>query len=238
MNVAIIGYGKMGHEIERLLLAAGDSVALVIDKDNAEDINPDKMKGIDVAIEFSAPDAAYDNVVRVIKCGVPVVCGTTAWLDKLPEVQALAKELGGAFFYASNYSIGVNVMFRANRYIAEMMNSFTNYDVTVDEIHHTAKLDAPSGTAVTIADDIVSSLSRKEKWVLGCSTQPEELNVAALRRSIVPGTHTVVWDSEVDELSLTHRAKGRTGFAAGAITAARFLVGKKGYFTMDDLFGF
>ncbi len=236
MNVALIGYGKMGREIERILLSRGDTVGLIIDKDNSCDINPEKMKGIDVAIEFSTPDSAYSNVVQTLSCGVPVVCGTTAWIDKLNDVQELCKEVDGAFFYASNYSIGVNIMFRLNKMLSQLMEPFSQYDVTVEEIHHTNKIDAPSGTAVTLADDIVDNLSRKDKWVLGASIKPEELNVGALRRAAVPGTHTVVWDSVVDEIELTHRAKGRTGFAEGAIAAARFLMGKKGYFTMNDLF--
>lgn len=236
MNIALIGYGKMGKEIEKIILSQGDSVGLIIDKDNPEDLNAEKLKGIDVAIEFSTPATAFDNVITTLKCGVPVVCGTTAWLDRLSEVKALCEEREGAFFYASNYSIGVNLMFRVNKMLASLMNNFPQYDVTVDEIHHTAKLDAPSGTAVTLAEGILDNLDRKEEWVLGCSTKSTDLNMGAVRRSIVPGTHTVTWESEIDQLAFTHTAKGRAGFALGAVVAAKFLVGKKGCFSMEDLF--
>lgn len=235
MKVALLGYGKMGREIEKILISRGHTVDLIIDRDNGGDLSPEKMAGIDVAIEFSTPDSAYDNVVRTLRCGVPVVCGTTAWLDRLSEVKALCEQLGGAFFYASNYSVGVNLMFRVNAMLAKLMEPFAQYDVTVDEIHHTAKLDAPSGTAVTLAEGILEGVSRKKRWELGASTEAEVLNVGAVRRSIVPGTHNVVWDSSVDEITLSHRAKSRAGFAEGAVFAAEFLVGKKGCFSMDDL---
>lgn len=235
MNVALIGYGKMGHEIEKILISRHHNVVLIIDRENTDDLTPDRMKGVDVAIEFSAPSVAYDNVVKTLRCGVPVVCGTTAWVDKMEQVRALCKELDGAFFYASNYSVGVNLMFRINNMLARLMEPFPQYDVTVDEIHHMAKLDAPSGTAVTLAEGILEGITRKESWVLGDSTVPTELNVGALRRGIVPGTHNVVWDSAVDEITISHRAKSRAGFAEGAVLAAEFLVGKKGCFGMDDL---
>lgn len=235
MRVALIGYGKMGHEIEKILISRGHSVALIIDKENSEDLSPQKMSSIDVAIEFSAPSVAYENVVKTLRCGVPIVCGTTAWVDKLENVKELCNKLGGAFFYASNYSVGVNLMFKVNSLLAKLMEPFEQYDVTVDEIHHTAKVDAPSGTAVTLAEGILDGVSRKERWVLGASIVPEELNVGAVRRSVVPGTHNVVWDSAVDEITLSHRAKSRAGFAEGAVLAAEFLVGKKGCFGMDDL---
>lgn len=235
MKVALIGYGKMGHEIEKVLISRGHTVSLIIDKDNAEDLTSAKMCGIDVAIEFSAPSVAYDNVVRTLRCGVPVVCGTTAWVERLEEVKTLCEELGGAFFYASNYSVGVNLMFKINSMLARLMEPFPQYDVTVDEVHHTAKVDAPSGTAVTLAEGILAGVSRKKEWVLGASINPDDLNVGAVRRSVVPGTHNVVWDSPVDEITITHRAKSRVGFAEGAVFAAEFIVGKRGFYGMDDL---
>ncbi|MEG0500264.1 MAG: 4-hydroxy-tetrahydrodipicolinate reductase [Rikenellaceae bacterium] len=235
MRVALIGYGKMGHEIEKTLFFRGHTVALIIDKENVADLCPQKMKDIDVAIEFSAPSVAYDNVVNALRCGVPVVCGTTAWVERLEEVKKLCVELDGAFFYASNYSVGVNLMFRINTMLARLMEPFPQYDVTIDEVHHTAKVDAPSGTAVTLAEEILEGISRKKSWVLGASINSEELNVGAVRRSTVPGTHNVVWDSPVDEITITHRAKSRAGFAEGAVLAAEFLIGKKGFFSMDDL---
>ena len=238
MKVAIIGYGKMGREIERVLLERGHEVALVIDMDNAGDLNVGKMRGVDVAIEFTTPDTALGNIKKCLEIGVPVVCGTTAWTARLPEVEALCKEWDGAFFYASNYSIGVNVMFYMNRMLAGIMNRFPEYDVTVEEVHHVQKKDAPSGTAITIADDIVAALDRKQKWVGETTTVPEELEVLSVRRSVAPGLHTVTYESEVDSLALSHNIKSRTGLAAGAVAAAEFLAGKKGVYSMKDLLGF
>ncbi len=233
----------MGREIERVLLDRGHEVALVIDMDNAGDLCAEKMRNVDVAIEFTTPDTALGNIKKCLEIGVPVVCGTTAWTAHLPEVEALCRERGGAFFYASNYSIGVNVAFELNRRLAEMMNRFPEYDVTVEEVHHTQKKDAPSGTAITIADDIVARLDRKQKWVGQTTTEPSELEVVSVRRSIAPGTHTVTYESPVDAITLTHNIKSRAGLAAGAVSAAEFLAsevaaGRKGVYSMKDLLGF
>ncbi|MEG1634771.1 MAG: 4-hydroxy-tetrahydrodipicolinate reductase [Rikenellaceae bacterium] len=235
MNVALIGYGKMGKEIEQVLISRSHNVSLIIDVDNKEDLNADNLKNIDVAIEFSAPTVAYDNVIKCIENSVPVVCGTTAWLDKYDSVVELTKKCDGAFFYASNYSIGVNLFFEINKKLAKLMNPYSEYDVTVEEVHHTQKKDAPSGTAITIAEGILDGIERKNKWVCGTTIEPCELEISAIRRSIVPGTHTVTWESEVDMLKLEHTAKGRKGFAVGAVIAAEFLKGKRGVFTMNDL---
>lgn len=239
MNIALIGYGKMGQEIEKILLQQGENIALIIDKENSADLNPDnlKSKNIDVAIEFSTPETAYENIITCIKAGVPVVSGTTGWLDKLEEAEALCEESGGALFYASNFSVGVNVMFKVNEALAKMMNSFPQYDVTVEEVHHTQKKDAPSGTAITIAEAIVEHFSPKTKWVGNTTTTPDELEVLAVRRSIVPGIHTVTYESEEDTIELKHSAKSRRGFAMGAVLAAKHIAGKKGIFTMDNLLG-
>lgn len=238
MKTAIIGYGRMGREIEKLLLARGHEVALVIDVDNAGDLNAEKMEGIDVAIEFTTPATALGNIRKCLEIGVPVVCGTTAWTEHLSEVEALCREKDGAFFYASNYSIGVNIMFKLNRVLAGIMDRFPEYDVTVEEVHHTGKKDAPSGTAITIADDIVAGLDRKARWVGATTTAPDELEVLAVRRSVVPGTHTVTYESDVDSITMTHTAKSRGGFVTGAVMAAEFLAGKKGIYSMNDLLGF
>lgn len=235
MNVALIGYGKMGKEIEQVLKSRSHNVALIIDFDNANDLNAQNLKNIDVAIEFSAPSVAYSNVVKCIENGVAVVCGTTAWLDKYDSVVELTKAKNSAFFYASNYSIGVNLFFEVNKKLAKLMNPYSEYDVTVEEVHHTQKKDAPSGTAITIAEGILEGIDRKEKWVCGTTIEPSELEIAAIRRSVVPGTHTVTWESDVDMLRIEHTAKGRKGFAVGAVVAAEFLCGKKGVFTMNDL---
>ncbi len=234
----------MGREIERILLERGHEIALVIDVENAGDLNASKMSGVDVAIEFTTPDTALGNIRRCLEIGVPVVCGTTAWTVHLPEVEALCHQRGGAFFYASNYSIGVNVVFELNRRLAAMMNRFPEYDVTVEEVHHIQKKDAPSGTAVVLAGDIVAALDRKQRWVLGCPAtgefNPAELEVTSVRRSVAPGTHTVTCESPVDTITLTHNIKSRAGLAAGAVSAAEFLVaevaaGRKGLFSMNDL---
>lgn len=235
MKIALIGYGKMGKEIEQILIARGHTIPLIIDLNNTNDLDAAHLKEIDVAIEFTTPSTAYGNVVKCLEAGVPVVCGTTAWLDKLPQVEQLCKEKTGAFFYASNYSIGVNIFFEINRRLAQLMNRFGEYDVTIEETHHTQKKDAPSGTAVTLAEGILENLDRKQKWVCGTTTVPEELEVVAIRRSVVPGTHTVTYESDVDSLSITHMAKSRRGFALGAVLAAEFLHGKTGIFSMKDL---
>ena len=235
MKIALIGYGKMGKEIEQILIARGHTIPLIIDLNNTNDLDTAHLQKVDVAIEFTTPSTAYGNVVKCLEEGVPVVCGTTAWLDKLPEVEQLCKEKNGAFFYASNYSIGVNIFFEINRHLAQLMNRFGEYDVTIEETHHTQKKDAPSGTAVTLAEGVLENLDRKQKWVCGTTTVPEELEVVAIRRSVVPGTHTVTYESDVDALSITHMAKSRRGFALGAVLAAEFLHGKTGIFSMKDL---
>ena len=235
MKIALIGYGKMGKEIEQILIARGHTIPLIIDLNNTNDLDTAHLQKVDVAIEFTTPSTAYGNVVKCLEAGVPVVCGTTAWLDNLPQVEQLCKEKNGAFFYASNYSIGVNIFFEINRRLAQLMNRFGEYDVTIEETHHTQKKDAPSGTAVTLAEGVLENLDRKQKWVCGTTTIPEELEVVAIRRSVVPGTHTVTYESDVDALSITHMAKSRRGFALGAVLAAEFLHGKTGIFSMKDL---
>ncbi|MCH5331975.1 MAG: 4-hydroxy-tetrahydrodipicolinate reductase [Alistipes sp.] len=238
MKTAIIGYGKMGREIERILIERGHSVDLVIDIDNAGDLNEEKLKGIDVAIEFTTPATGYNNVVRCIECGVPVVSGTTGWTSRLEEVKNLCQERGGALFYTSNYSLGVNFMFRLNRKLAEMMNTLSQYDVRIEEVHHIQKKDAPSGTAISLADDITARLDRKDGW----NNDPEaaaenEIAITSLREGMIAGIHTVTYESADDILELRHTIKNRSTLAAGAVAAAEFLCGKQGFYTMDDLLG-
>ncbi len=240
MRAAIIGYGKMGREIERILRERGHEVGLIIDVGNAGDLNAEKMAGMDVALEFTTPDTALGNITRCLELGVPVVCGTTAWTAHLPQVEELCRRRQGAFFYASNYSIGVNVAFELNRQMARMMNRFPEYDVTIEETHHTEKKDAPSGTAITLAEDVVAALDRKTRWTGGTTTVAEELEVTSVRRSVAPGTHVVTYESPVDTISLVHNIKSRAGLAAGAVSAAEFLVaqveaGRRGVFTMKEL---
>lgn len=227
----------MGHEIEHVLRNRGHEVVLIIDADNLGDLNAENLSRADVAIEFSAPNVAFDNIIKCLEAGTPVVCGTTAWLDKYERVVEKCRQKQGAFFYASNYSIGVNLFFRLNKELAGMMEQFAEYDVTLNEIHHTQKKDAPSGTAITLAEGIISKCQRKKQWHLGTTTAAELLEVTAQRRSVVPGTHTVVWESPVDTITIDHTAKSRAGFAVGAVIAAEYLVGKSGVYTMDDLLG-
>lgn len=240
MNVALIGYGKMGHEVEQVLLQRGHNISLIIDETNSSDLDPEnlKAKSIDVAVEFSTPHTAYSNIVRCLEAGVPVVCGTTGWLDKLDDAKTLCRQKDGAFFYASNYSVGVNILFRVNEALARMMNGFPEYDVTVEEVHHVQKKDAPSGTAITIAEGILDGVDRKKKWVGETTTTPSELEVVSVRRSVAPGTHTITYESEADSITVTHNSKNRRGLAVGAVMAAEFICGKKGVFTMADMLGF
>lgn len=241
MKIALIGYGKMGHEIERILVSRGHTLPLIIDLNNTDQLTAENLAGCDVAIEFTTPATAYGNVVTCLEAGIPVVCGTTAWLDKLPEVTALCERTHGAFFYASNYSVGVNIFFAINRQLAQMMNRFPEYDVTLNEVHHVQKKDAPSGTAVTLAEDILAGIDRKNSWFLGTTTDADKLEVTAQRRAMVPGIHTVVWESDADIITIDHNAKNRSGFAMGAVLAAEFLADKRGagkVFGMKDLLGF
>jgi len=235
MRVAIIGYGKMGHAIESILVSRGHEISLIVDVDNRNDLNEASAKNVDVAIEFSAPDAAFDNIMSCLKLNIPVVSGTTAWLSRFDEVKSTCQKLNGAFFYSSNYSIGVNVFFKANEYLAKLMNKFSGYDVTVEETHHSEKKDAPSGTAITTAEGILRNLDRKDKWCLGQPSDNSVLEVSAVRRSKVKGIHTVTWENELEMIEITHMAHSRDCFAQGAVMAAEFLVGKKGIFGMDDL---
>ena len=243
MKVAIIGYGKMGHEIEQVLLERGHSVALIIDQDNAHDLCAEKLAGVDVAIEFTTPTTAYTNVRTCIECGTPVVSGTTGWNDRLAELQALCRERDSSMIWSSNYSLGVNITFRINRYLAELMNRFEGYDVAIEEIHHTQKKDAPSGTALTLAQEAIARLDRKSCWNCiepqkGETSQgmAESIEITSLREGAVPGTHTVTYESEDDTLEIKHTLKSRSALATGAVIAAEFICGKSGVFTMNDLF--
>lgn len=238
MKVALIGYGKMGHELEKQLLDRGHCIDLIIDRDNASDLTAENLKRVDVAIEFSTPSSAFNNIIKCLENKTPIVCGTTAWLDRYEEVVEVAGENKTPFFYASNFSIGVNLFFKLSRSLAEMMDRFSQYDVTLNEVHHTQKLDAPSGTAVTLAQGIIENIARKDGWHLGTTTAPNELEISAQRRSTVVGQHTIIWESPHDMITIDHNAKSRAGFALGAVMAAEFLVTKKeGVYGMEDLLG-
>ena len=235
MNIALIGYGKMGHEIEKIISERGLNLAIVIDKDNYSDFTAENFKNIDVAIEFSTPAAAFDNIMKCIEFSVPVVCGTTGWLDRISEVTAKCNEMNGTFFYASNYSIGVNIFRVINKTLAKFMNQYPQYEATMIEEHHSQKVDYPSGTAITLAEELIQNVDRISTWTDKTTIDSSELSIAATRRSNVPGTHIVEWEAEEDSIKITHRAKGRKGFATGAVVAAEFICGKKGIYSMDDI---
>ena len=236
MKVAIIGYGKMGHEIEQVLLQRGHSVALIIDQNNAADLNAENLADIDVAIEFTTPNTAYSNVRTCIECGTPVVSGTTGWNDRLEELQALCREKNSTMIWSSNYSLGVNITFRLNRYLAELMNRFDAYNVDIEEIHHTQKKDAPSGTAISLANDILARVERKERWVNEPTDDAKAIEITSLREGMVPGTHTVTYTSEDDKIEIKHTLFSRRALALGAVVASEFIAPRKGVFTIDDLF--
>ncbi len=236
MKAAIIGYGKMGHEIEQVLLRRGHTIGLIIDENNRSELTPSALSDIDVAIEFTTPDTAYDNILACIESGTAVVSGTTGWTQRLPELQQRCREVGGTMIYSSNYSLGVNVAFRVNRYLAELMNRFDSYDVRIEEIHHIHKKDAPSGTAITLADDILARMERKSSWADAAKAGASDIAITSVREGEVPGTHTVTYESDDDVLELRHTLKSRRALAVGAVVAAEFICGKKGVFTIDDLF--
>ena len=225
MKIALIGYGKMGHAIEQIALQRGHEIVSVIDVNNQEDFTSDAFKSADVAIEFSMPAVAMDNYRRAFAAGVPVVSGTTGWLEHLPEIKEACKA-GQTFFYASNFSLGVNIFFALNKYLAKIMNDFPAYDVRMVETHHVHKLDAPSGTAITLAEGLIDNIERKNKWVEGKDPAEDEIGICSVREGEVPGIHTVIYESDVDTISITHDAKSRMGFALGAVIAAEFTCGK------------
>lgn len=226
----------MGHEIEQVLLRRGHTIGLIIDENNRSELTPSALSDIDVAIEFTTPDTAYDNILACIESGTAVVSGTTGWTQRLPELQQRCREVGGTMIYSSNYSLGVNVAFRVNRYLAELMNRFDSYDVRIEEIHHIHKKDAPSGTAITLADDILARMERKSGWADAAKAGASDIAITSVREGEVPGTHTVTYESDDDVLELRHTLKSRRALAVGAVVAAEFICGKKGVFTIDDLF--
>lgn len=230
MKIALLGYGKMGKTIEKIALKRGHKIALKVDK-NSSNYNLDK---VDVAIDFSVPTAAFNNIKKCIDNNVAVVSGTTGWLKKYDEIVDFCKQKNGAFIYASNFSLGVNIFFELNKNLAKMMRNLNQYNISLEEIHHTKKLDAPSGTAITLAEDIIKNTS-KQSWALDVTTNPNEIPIIAKRIPDVPGTHTVSYQSNVDTIEIKHTAHSREGFALGAIVAAEWLFNKKGVFTMKDV---
>jgi 4-hydroxy-tetrahydrodipicolinate reductase len=238
MKIALLGYGKMGKEIEKIAVSRGHEIVLKINVDNAHELTVDNLKKADAAIEFSTPETAYSNIQKCFEANVPLVVGTTGWLHKIEEVKNSATNEGKGFFYASNFSIGVNVFFEINKKLAQLMAPYKEYSIEMEEIHHTQKLDAPSGTAITLAEGIMENNTRKSKWVNDTTTTDNELEIISKRIENIPGTHTVVYNSSIDEIYIRHTAHNRQGFALGAVVAAEFMKGKSGFYGMNDLLKF
>ncbi len=237
MNIALIGYGKMGKTIEEIAVARGHQIVCKIDVDNQNDFDSDAFRSADVAIEFTTPKTAVENYRRAFEQGVAVVSGTTGWLEREDEVKRWCEQDSATFFYSSNFSIGVNIFFALNKYLAKIMNGFEQYDVSMKEIHHIHKLDHPSGTAITLAEGIIQNVDRKIGWAEN-SDSSEIVNITAEREGEVPGTHIVEYRSDVDCIKIEHEAFSRRGFALGAVVAAEWVKGKKGWFTMNDMMNF
>jgi 4-hydroxy-tetrahydrodipicolinate reductase len=235
MKIALVGYGKMGKTIERIAVERGHEVSGRIDVDNLHELDTVEA---DVAIEFSHPDAAYANVTRCLERKIPVVCGTTGWLARKGEADSLARSRDTAFFYASNYSLGVNLFFKLNEHLAKMMNNFSSYEVSIDEVHHNQKKDAPSGTAITLAEGVLKHVQRKKKWVNATPGKPDEIEIHSFRIGDVPGTHVIKYASVIDDVEIRHTAHTREGFALGAVMVAEWIIGKKGVLNMDDFLKF
>lgn len=251
MNIALIGYGKMGKMIEAICKQRGHKIVSIIDIDNQQDFDSPEFASADVAIEFTSPTAAYGNYLRAFKAGVKVVSGSTGWMkDHGDDVRRLCTEEGHTLFWASNFSVGVAIFSAVNRYLAHIMDGFAQYDVHMEETHHIHKLDAPSGTAITLAEDIIRGISRKTSWVKGeqhladgtvqgtNECKPSELAIESIRRDEVPGIHSIIYDSEADSITITHDAHSRKGFALGAVLAAEYTLTHEGLLTTTDLFKF
>ena len=251
MKIALIGYGKMGKEIEKIALSRGHEIVSIIDIDNQQDFDSPAFKGADVAIEFTNPMAAYGNYIKTFEAGVKLVSGSTGWLEKHgEEIKQLCTEGGKTLFWSSNFSLGVAIFSAVNKYLARIMNQFPTYDVSMSETHHIHKLDAPSGTAITLAEGILENMDRKTRWVKGTLLSPDgtlggtaehaadELPINSIREGEVPGIHSIRYDSDADSITITHDAKNRRGFALGAVLAAEYTADHSGFLGMSDLFPF
>jgi 4-hydroxy-tetrahydrodipicolinate reductase len=247
MKIALLGYGKMGKIIEKIAISRKHEIVLTIGIDNLQDLTTENLQKADAVIEFSTPGAVTANIEHCFTAGVPVVVGTTGWYDQLPEIKQRCEQGGNTLLYGSNFSVGVNVFFHVNKMLAKMMNNYPYYDVQVEEIHHMQKLDAPSGTAITIAEGIIENLDSKSEWINVLTTDDKnddeqasgnQLLIESMRIDSVPGTHTVIYDSEVDTIEFKHTAHNRNGFALGAVLAAEWVHNKKGFYSVDAMFDF
>ncbi|MGK7395114.1 MAG: 4-hydroxy-tetrahydrodipicolinate reductase [Candidatus Cyclobacteriaceae bacterium M3_2C_046] len=234
MKILLIGYGKMGKTIEKIALERGHQIVEIIDQDQGDKFNHLDTSQIDVAIEFTQPEAAVANIKQCLDQGIPVISGTTGWLEQMKVVEDHCQQRDGTFFYASNFSLGVNIFFKLNEYLASLMQHFTEYDVKLEEIHHTEKKDAPSGTAISLAEGILKQLKRKKQWIKEVSEDPTNLVIGSLRQPEVPGTHIVNYFSLNDDIEIKHTAHSRQGFASGVVLVAEWILDKKGILSMDD----
>ncbi|MGB3008512.1 MAG: 4-hydroxy-tetrahydrodipicolinate reductase [Chitinophagaceae bacterium] len=237
MKLALIGYGKMGKAIEEVALHRGHEIVLKIDLPNMHEFTQENLAQTDAVIEFTSPHSAFDNVKKCLEFNIPVICGSTGWTDKLEEMKNLCTEKNGAFIYSSNYSVGVNIFFEVNKKLASLMAPHKEYEVILEETHHTQKKDAPSGTAITLAEQILGMVHRKKQWLNELSDNPEDLEIISQRVDPAPGTHSVKYSSVIDNIEIVHTAHNRTGFATGAVLAAEFIQNKKGFFGMKDVLG-
>ncbi len=237
MNIALIGYGKMGKAIEEIALERGHTIVLKLNEENLQDFSKDKLTQADVAIEFTSPHSAFDNIKKIIGFGVPAVCGSTGWTERIHEINDYCKQQNGSFLYASNFSVGVNIFFELNKRLAALMAPHPEYNISLEEIHHTQKKDAPSGTAITLAEQILEEVKRKTKWINEASSDANELSIISKREDPAPGTHSIKYSSAIDDIEIIHTAHNRQGFALGAVLAAEFIKGKKGIFSMKEVLG-
>ncbi|HET7118644.1 MAG TPA: 4-hydroxy-tetrahydrodipicolinate reductase [Hanamia sp.] len=238
MKIALLGYGKMGHIIEEIALQRKHDIVLRINDENLGDLTKENIQNADVAIEFTNPQSAVDNILFCLNHNIPVVCGTTGWLSQLKNIEEKCKDVNGAFLYASNFSVGVNIFFEINKKLAALIKTHPGYNVSIEEIHHTQKKDAPSGTAITLAEQIINTSDKKNKWVNNETENKNELSIISKRIDEFPGTHSVKYFSDIDDIEIIHTAHNRKGFAEGAVLAAEFINGKKGIFSMKDVLGF
>lgn len=234
MKIALLGYGKMGKEIEQIAVNRGHEIILKVGKSNADTISPEELRKADVAIEFSTPHTVVKNIERCLDSGTPVVVGTTGWYEQFDAVKKNCMAKNGSLFYATNFSLGVNLFFKVNAYLAGLMNKYPEYEVSMEEIHHIHKLDKPSGTAITLAEQVIKHIDRKTQWSIE-DRKPETLFIKDVREGEVPGTHIIKYSSDVDDIEIMHKAHNRKGFALGAVVAAEFIYNKKGIFTMQDI---
>jgi 4-hydroxy-tetrahydrodipicolinate reductase len=237
MNIALIGYGKMGKAIEAIAIERGHTIVQTIDFNNLQDFTKENLQKADVVIEFTGPHSAAVNVTRCLQYGVPTVCGSTGWLDQWNDIKKICDDNNGTLLYASNFSVGVNLFFELNQYLAKLMSKHPGYNVSMEEIHHTQKKDAPSGTAITLAEQVLANISSKNHWVNTAENDAAELSIISKRIDPAPGTHSIKYSSEIDDIEIIHTAHSRKGFATGAVLAAEFLKGKKGIFSMKEVLG-